>query len=73
MGNVTTYLSIISLIQYLLPILILLIILFFIMRTIKRYEKRANAKLEMDKINQKQLDDIHKKVNTIEKMLKEIE
>lgn len=60
-----------------LPIILILIILFFIIKTVKKYEKRADERLRLEKqqveSNQKKLDEIHQKIDNVEKMLKEIE
>ena len=77
MTNVTTYLGLFSLMQIFLPIILILIVLFFIVKTVKKYEKRADERLRLEKqhieSNLKQLDEIHQKIDNIEKMLKDIE
>lgn len=60
-----------------LPIIVILLIVFFVVKTVKRFERRAEEKLTLERENNNLL---HSKVNAlderllvIEKMLKEVE
>ena len=59
------------------PILFLLIIVFYVVKSIKRFEKRADEKLALDKENTQQLQTkvnvLDERLTIIEKMLKEVD
>lgn len=66
-----------SIIVALIPIIFLGFVVYFVFKTIKGYEKRANEKLLLERENtitlQKRVDDLNGRVVTIEKMLQEVE
>lgn len=66
-----------SLVYYLVPFIFVLLIVIFIVKTIKRLEKRADEKLALEKENTKLLQskvvDLEERLSVIEKMLKEVD
>ena len=66
-----------SLVYYLVPFIFVLLIVIFIVKTIKRLEKRADEKLALEKKNTKLLQskvvDLEERLSVIEKMLKEVD
>ncbi|WP_067843051.1 hypothetical protein [Amphibacillus sediminis] len=72
----TYYLSIFTLLQLILPIVLGIFVFVFVVKTMKKFEKRAEEKLEIERKNilnqQKQLDELTKKVTNIEKILTDI-
>jgi hypothetical protein len=59
------------------PIIFVLLVVFYIIRSVKRFEKRADEKLALDKENTRQLQSkvniLEERLSVIEKMLKEVE
>lgn len=59
------------------PIIFVLLVVFYIIRSVKRFEKRADEKLALDKENTRQLQSkvniLEDRLSVIEKMLKEVE
>jgi cytochrome c-type biogenesis protein CcmH/NrfF len=59
------------------PIIFVLLVVFYIIRSVKRFEKRADEKLALDKENTRQLQTkvniLEERLSVIEKMLKEVE
>ncbi|MEH7385812.1 hypothetical protein V7147_10430 [Bacillus sp. JJ1521] len=57
--------------------LVILVIYFIVLKPIKRYEKRANEQLMLQRENtltlQNRIDDLNERLAGIEKMLKEVE
>ena len=69
--------SLMGIIVALIPIIFLCFVVYFVFKSIKGYEKRANEKLILERENtitlQKRVDDLNERVVTIEKLLKEVE
>ncbi|MBU8880903.1 hypothetical protein BGM26_18290 [Bacillus sp. FJAT-29790] len=69
--------GILGLVTLLVPIALVVFVIYFIFKTIKGYEKRANEKLMLERENtltlQKRVDDLNERLVNIEKMLKEVE
>ncbi|WP_232695692.1 hypothetical protein [Brevibacillus daliensis] len=69
--------SITGILGLIVPIAFVVLVIYFILKTIKGYEKRANEKLMLERENtltlQKRVDDLNKRLVNIEKMLKEVE
>ncbi|MBY0147860.1 hypothetical protein [Neobacillus niacini] len=59
------------------PIIFVLLVVIYIIRSVKRFEKRADEKLALDKENTRQLQSkvniLEERLSVIEKMLKEVE
>jgi len=59
------------------PIIFVLLVVFYIIRSVKRFEKPADEKLALDKENTRQLQSkvnvLEERLSVIEKMLKEVE
>jgi uncharacterized membrane protein len=59
------------------PIIFIILFIIFIVKSIKRFEKRAEEKLALDKENTRKLhskvDILEERLSVIEKMLKEVE
>jgi predicted membrane protein len=59
------------------PIIFILLFIIYIVKAIKRFEKRAEEKLALDKENTRKLDSkinvLEERLSVIEKMLKEVE
>jgi len=69
--------GIFSFVFFLIPIGLVALVVFFILRVIKRYEERANAKLMLERENnltlQRRIDDLTERLTNIEKILKEVD
>lgn len=72
-----TLLGLLPLITFLIPIIFLLLVVFFVVNTVKRFERRADEKLAIEKENntllQTKVNDLNERLIVIEKMLKEVE
>jgi uncharacterized membrane protein len=55
------------------PIIFVLLFIIYIVKAIKRFEKRAEEKLALDKENTRKLHVLEERLSVIEKMLKEVE
>lgn len=69
--------SIMGIVFSLIPIVFFSLVIYFVFKTIKGYEKRANEKLILERENtislQKRVDDLNERIVVIEKMLEEVE
>ncbi|QTD40335.1 hypothetical protein [Sporosarcina sp. Te-1] len=69
--------SILSLIMLLLPILVIVVVAYFIVKTVKGFERRADEKLALERehneIMRKRIDELNDRVVVIEKLLKDVE
>jgi len=69
--------GLLPLISLLAPFIILLLIIFFVVKTIKRFEKRSDEKLALEKettqLLQSKVNGLDERLLVIEKMLKEVE
>lgn len=70
-------LGVLGLFISLLPVIIFIAIIFFIVKTVKGFEKRADEKLALEReqnaILQQKLNDLDGRVKAIETVLKEVE
>lgn len=66
-----------GLLGFIVSIALVALVIYFILKTIKGYEKRANEKLMLERENtlilQKRVDELNERLIIIEKMLKEVE
>lgn len=66
-----------SLFSFVLPILAIIIAVVFIVKTVKRFEKRADEKLAIERENsnmlQERLKEMDNRLIDIERLLKEVE
>lgn len=69
--------GIMGLLGLIVPIALIVLIIYFILKTIKGYEKRANEKLMLERENtitlQKRVDELNERLVSVEEMLKEVE
>ncbi|MBB4826633.1 hypothetical protein HNO89_003914 [Sporosarcina luteola] len=69
--------TILSLIMLLLPVLVIAVVAYFIVKTVKGFERRADEKLALERehneIMRKRIDELNDRVVEIEKLLKEVE
>lgn len=69
--------SILSLIMLLLPLLVIVAVGYYIVKTVKGFERRADEKLALERENneimQKRIDELNERLVVIEKLLKEVE
>lgn len=66
-----------SLFSYVLPILAIIIAVIFVVKTVKRFEKRADERLTIERENsnmlQERLKEMDNRLIDIERLLKEVE
>ncbi|WP_066307194.1 hypothetical protein [Bacillus sp. FJAT-29814] len=76
MSSVSLF-GLIPLLFLLVPIIFILLVVFFVVKTVKRFEKRADEKLALEKENTRILQSkvvaLDERLGVIEKMLKEVE
>ncbi|MFC5602835.1 hypothetical protein [Sporosarcina koreensis] len=69
--------SILGLLVSLIPVIIFIVVIFFIVKTVKGFEKRADEKLALEReqnaILQRKLNELDGRVSVIENVLKEVE
>ena len=71
------FIGLLPLLTTLIPFIIVILIVIFAVKTVKRFEKRADEKLAIERENnsllQSKVNDLNERIVTIEKMLKEVE
>jgi large-conductance mechanosensitive channel len=76
MSSVTLF-GLLPLLSLLVPFIIILLIVIFVVKTVKRFEQRADEKLTLERENnrllQSKVNDLEERLVVIEKMLKEVE
>ncbi|MFC4408938.1 hypothetical protein ACFOZY_00670 [Chungangia koreensis] len=76
MSSVTLF-GLLPLLMSLLPIIVFVLIVIFVVKTVKRFEQRADEKLTLERENnrllQSKVNDLEERLVVIEKMLKEVE
>jgi uncharacterized protein YlxW (UPF0749 family) len=69
--------SITGLLGFIVLIALFALVIYFILKTIKGYEKRANEKLMLERENtltlQKKVDELNERLVSVEKLLKEVD
>jgi len=69
--------SITGLLGFIILIALFVLVIYFILKTIKGYEKRANEKLMLERENtltlQKKVDELNERLVSVEKLLKEVD
>ncbi|GED72995.1 hypothetical protein BRE01_66970 [Brevibacillus reuszeri] len=69
--------GILGLLGLIVPIALVVLVIYFILKTIKGFEKRANEKLMLERENtltlQKRVDELNERLVSVEKILKEVE
>lgn len=66
-----------GLLGFIVLIALFALVIYFILKTIKGYEKRANEKLMLERENtltlQKKVDELNERLVSVEKLLKEVD
>lgn len=75
--STTLIIGLLPLLTSLIPFIFVILIVVYAIKTVKRFEKRADEKLAIERENnsllQAKVNDMNERLITIEKMLKEVE